>query len=90
MKKLFLFYTITISLILIALLLLGVSSLSEPDNTQMSDLSIDLSEEKILNHLKQIAQKPHPIGSLQNEKVRKYIFTYLIYFIIYFILYDQR
>ena len=67
---------IIVSLILIAVWV-GVATLSTPDNSQMSDLSIELSEEEIMDHLKQIAQKPHPVGSRESQKVREYIFTYL-------------
>jgi len=56
---------------------MGISTLSTPNKSILKDLDIDLSNEKIMHHLRQLSQKPHPVGSAEHKKARGYIISFL-------------
>src|SRR5215211_6092206 len=60
-------------LFIICFVVIGLFQLSPPDVVPASAPSTAFSAERAMQHLQVIAQRPHPIGSPEHDKVRDYI-----------------
>ncbi|MBG9467627.1 hypothetical protein ABE55_13860 [Bacillus thuringiensis] len=62
----------------LALLTLFISftQFSSPSKEEMGQTEKDISSDRAIEHLKEIAKEPHPIGSPANKRVRDYIEKY--------------
>src|SRR4051812_21069566 len=63
--------------IIAALVLLGMSQLRPPTVVPASAPFTQFSAERALRHVQAIAQRPHPVGSAEHDKVRDYLVTEL-------------
>src|SRR6266849_6361259 len=64
---------LAIALWLISLLWLGVASVEPPPVVPEIAPATEFSAARAMRHLRVIAAKPHPVGSLENQKVREYL-----------------
>jgi hypothetical protein len=64
-------------LAILFLAFLGLSQLTPPAAVSAIAPLVEFSSSRAMGYLEAIAQKPHPIGSLEHTKVRDYIFNEL-------------
>lgn len=64
---------LAVALWLVLLVWLGASSVAPPPVIPETAPATEFSAARALRHLRVIAAKPHPVGSLENQKVREYL-----------------
>ena len=69
--------TVVTFLFILFMAFLGIYQLNPPEAALINTPSGQFSSGRAMKHLEAIAQKPHPIGSLEHTKVRNYIFNEL-------------
>ena len=62
-------------LIIVGALFASMSSLARPAIVPASAPATEFSAERAMEHIRVIAQEPHPVGSPENAQVRAYIIS---------------
>ena len=68
---------IVVVLVIAAAVFAGMSSLTQPAVVPASAPATEFSAERAMEHIRAIAQEPHPVGSPENAQVRDYIVAQL-------------
>lgn len=68
---------LSVALWLVVLVGLGLSSVEPPAVLPETAPPTEFSAARALRHLRVIAAKPHPVGSLENQRVREYLLEQL-------------